>query len=217
MPCDTEALAGEIAAVALRERAATGRPCRLRQSAVVGAFLTALVDGRSQTAAARHAGLSEAIVRRWRQLGSADGATGAYVLFARAVQVARAARAPAAPEPVPADPLPCPAPVIDPPAPSSPVPAHLVDRWQRVLAQAAQATDLDARVIREAVGADMRAHGVAELPAAPASRLMLPANLPWPEVQRRYLAWRAAQGLPGLTEYQLERELPRWYHAHVTS
>jgi hypothetical protein len=92
-----------------------------------------------------------------------------------------------------------------------------VDRWQRVLAQAAQATDLDARVIREAVGADMRAHGVAELPAAPASRLTLPDNLPWPEVQRRYLAWRAAQGLPGLTEYQLERELPRWYHAHVTS
>jgi hypothetical protein len=183
----------------------------------VGAFLTALVDGRSQTAAARHAGLSEAIVRRWRQLGSADGAMGAYVLFAQAVQVARTARAPAAPDPVPADPLPCPAPVIDPPAPSSPaVPAHLVDRWQRVLAQAAQATDLDARVIREVVGADMRAHGVSALPAA-SSRLTLPANLPWPEVQRRYLAWRAAQGLPGLTEYQLERELPRWYHAHVTS
>lgn len=227
---DCAGLAGAIAAAGAAESARTGRVCRLRDPATVAAFLRAVEQGCSQTAAAQRAGLSEGVVRRWVQLASGAPPASVYAQFKSAVEAVAEGRDAAARERarltearalasvqavlvgnVTPQARPQPPPVAAPPEPT--VHPYTIWSWYLRLERAAVcAVPLDAHVLRNEVAGDMLGWGVRTLPPRPA--LLLPRGVPFDRVQQMYLEWTRMTYQATPTERMLESLARRWYQEH---
>src|SRR4051794_31507243 len=204
-PNTVDVVSETIASAAASEARRTGRPCRLADPAVTRTILVSLHGRMSRTGAARAAGVSEGVLRRWLQPGAQP--TAACLTLQRAVEYIE--------HPPPATTTP------QPPAehglPTAPaVQQSVVRRWHWSLALAAvlEATDpLTATMLRTQVRQEMRAFGLTTLP--PMDERWLPPNLDHSAIRQHYIHWCHATGQPGPREMDVEMHALPWYLQHV--
>ena len=198
----------------------TGRPCRLRDSLAVHALLSALLAGRSRTAAAKAAGISEGALRLWLKLAASGDAVYAPLLEA-ANRIAEYRAAPPSP---PASTGAQTSAVTAAPA-RQPISGAYIERWRRRREQIRnlreRGTELqryEAADMEQDLRNEMRAIGVtwADVDAYPAHvSLNLPRNLPSDEVLSRYIKWCELTYRPSPNDVQADMNAPRWYRENI--
>lgn len=219
----------EIARAADADRKGMGRPCRLQDVSAVQTFLTALLDGRSLTAASIAAGFSEGAVRRWLQLAPGSTSVGVYAQFkttidAVAEQRQAAARARIAEEPQPLAPLQAVvAGNVTPPArpeirsaaapPEPTIDPYTIWSWHLRSERAALCVvPMEAKALRNEVAGELLAAGLRTPPPRPA--LLLPRGLPLERVHQMYREWirMTYQEMP--IDCLFDSRAGSWYQEH---
>lgn len=206
-------------AIAAEETARTGRPCLLKRPGVVAAMLRAMVEGRSRSSAARAAGVSESVSRRWLQPGMQPARACAELQrvllgvergHALPVSVLGVELPPAMDAPVEA---PRPVAAAVPPAPSKVPSVADVLRWHGLMRRASRCSECERDAYLVEVARELRAYGLADVPPMPDR--WLPAGLDYHAVCSRYVQWCHETGRPGPTEYDVECNAGRWYRERM--
>lgn len=230
---DCRALARDVANTARSEQHHGGRQSRLTDPRLVRRLLEVYAVTRSNLAAARVAGVSEAIVRRWR--GRAQGCPPRACAVLRdamarmdeqprpllvmrprpdpepdsLVTVCTIGASDSAPSPLPVStPDPEPVRMIPPPAPER------VLRWHAILEQAGRMAPADpemAAALRARVHQQYRAAGLTALP----SLRCLPASVTVADAERWFLAECAATGRAAPSESHFDAAVREWLGARV--
>jgi hypothetical protein len=167
--------------------------------------------------AARSAGVSEAVLRRWltpgmRPVRACGRLQAACTCLLNGEPLHDPRPAPAPSVPVPAQVPVVTAPVAVPLAPSN----ETIVRWHQVIVRASQVRRTDPMAAdrwTQEVARELHQFGLTDLPPVPDR--WLPPGLDWTRVATRYVAWCHATGRPGPTDRDVEMHAMSWYRAHV--